>query len=140
VVLVQRTESLKLRQERLQAFLGVGKGVVGSRQVLTTKASAPFVLQVRMSKKQLHRQHASKGEVRLIDFSDDSHLALLRMWEKRMWEQRQRGYRAMGYRMGPDASDGQTSMEDVEVPGLVPSEQLFAGKVAAANVANGLGP
>jgi hypothetical protein len=57
-----------------------------------------------------------------------------------MWEKRQRGYRAMGYRVGPDASSGQAAMEDVEVPGLVPSEQLFGGRESAAGVANGLGP
>ena len=83
----------------------------------------------------LHREHASKADVRIIDFVDTGHRALLRMWEKR-----QRGYRAMGYRMGLDASDGQTSMEDVEVPRLVPSEQLFAGQEAAADMAAGLGP
>ena len=44
---------------------------------------------------------------------------------------RQRGYRAMGYRVGVDASYAQASMEDVEVPGLVPSEQFFAGQEAA---------
>jgi superfamily II DNA or RNA helicase len=83
----------------------------------------------------LHREHASKGEVRVIDFVDTGHPALLRMWEKR-----QRGYRAMGYRVGPDSSDGRASMEDVEAPGLVPSKQLFAGQEAAAGVANGSVP
>ncbi|MEO6281050.1 DEAD/DEAH box helicase [Roseateles sp.] len=43
----------------------------------------------------LHREHASKADVRIIDFVDTGHPALLRMWDKR-----QRGYRAMGYRMG----------------------------------------
>jgi superfamily II DNA or RNA helicase len=42
----------------------------------------------------LHREHAAKTDVRIIDFVDTSHPALLRMWEKR-----QRGYRAMGYRI-----------------------------------------
>jgi superfamily II DNA or RNA helicase len=42
----------------------------------------------------LHREHATKTDVRIIDFVDTSHPALLRMWEKR-----QRGYRAMGYRI-----------------------------------------
>ena len=83
----------------------------------------------------LHREHASKADVRIIDFVDTGHPALLRMWEKR-----QRGYRAMGYRVGVDASDGQASMEDVEVPGLVPFEQLFAGQEAAAGVTDGSGP
>ncbi len=83
----------------------------------------------------LHREHASKADVRIIDFVDTGHPALLRMWEKR-----QRGYRAMGYRVGVDMSDGQASLEGGEVPGLVPPQQLFAGQEAAAGVADGLGP
>lgn len=43
----------------------------------------------------LHRKHATKSDVRIFDFVDAGHPALLRMWEKR-----QRGYRAMGYRLG----------------------------------------
>lgn len=42
----------------------------------------------------LHREHATKTDVRIIDFVDTGHPALLRMWDKR-----QRGYRTMGYRM-----------------------------------------
>ena len=42
----------------------------------------------------LHREHASKTEVKIIDFVDTGHPALLRMWNKR-----RRGYRAMGYRI-----------------------------------------
>ena len=42
----------------------------------------------------LHREHANKSDVRIIDFVDTGHPALLRMWEKR-----QRGYKAMGYRL-----------------------------------------
>ena len=42
----------------------------------------------------LHREHATKTDVRIIDFVDTGHPALLRMWNKR-----QSGYRAMGYRM-----------------------------------------
>jgi len=42
----------------------------------------------------LPREHANKTDVRVIDFVDTAHAALLRMWEKR-----QRGYRAMGYRI-----------------------------------------
>ena len=42
----------------------------------------------------LHREHASKTDVRIIDIVDAGHPALLRMWERR-----QRGYRAMGYRV-----------------------------------------
>ena len=42
----------------------------------------------------LHREHATKTDVRIIDFVDTGHAALPRMWDKR-----QRGYRAMGYRV-----------------------------------------
>ncbi len=42
----------------------------------------------------LHREHASKTDVRIVDFVDSGHPVLLRMWDKR-----QRGYRAMGYRI-----------------------------------------
>jgi superfamily II DNA or RNA helicase len=47
----------------------------------------------------LHRAHASKTDVRIIDFVDTGHPALLRMWDKR-----RRGYRAMGYRVGADGN------------------------------------
>ena len=47
----------------------------------------------------LHREHASKTDVRIVDFVDTGHPALLRMWDKR-----QRGYRAMGYRIGSGVS------------------------------------
>lgn len=40
----------------------------------------------------LHREHVDKTHVRIIDFVDTGHPALLRMWDKR-----QRGYHAMGY-------------------------------------------
>lgn len=43
----------------------------------------------------LHREHANKTNVKIIDFVDTGNLTLLRMWEKR-----KRGYRAMGYRIG----------------------------------------
>jgi superfamily II DNA or RNA helicase len=46
----------------------------------------------------LHRAHATKTDVRIIDFVDTGQPALLRMWEKR-----QRGYRAMGYRVAGEA-------------------------------------
>ena len=47
----------------------------------------------------LHREHASKTDVRIIDFVDGDHPALLHMWDKR-----QRGYRAMGYRIAEQAA------------------------------------
>lgn len=42
----------------------------------------------------LHREHANKTDVRIIDFVDTGHPALLRMWDKR-----RRGYKTMGYRI-----------------------------------------
>lgn len=48
----------------------------------------------------LHREHATKTDVRIIDFVDTGHPALLRMWDKR-----QRGYRAMGYRVAEHSQE-----------------------------------
>jgi superfamily II DNA or RNA helicase len=59
----------------------------------------------------LHREHADKADVQIIDFVDTGHPALVRMWEKR-----QQGYRAMGYRMAADtcqAEATQLQLEDV---------------------------
>ena len=42
----------------------------------------------------LHREHAAKTDVRIIDVVDLGHPTL-----QRMWERRQKGYRAMGYRI-----------------------------------------
>jgi len=47
----------------------------------------------------LHREHATKTDVRILDFVDTGYPALLRMWDKR-----QRGYRAMGYRIATSTS------------------------------------
>jgi superfamily II DNA or RNA helicase len=69
----------------------------------------------------LHREHASKTEVRIIDFVDTGHPALLRMWDKR-----QRGYRMMGYRVAIEAStDNRESAGDLgrPVPASGPSMQ-----------------
>jgi len=48
----------------------------------------------------LHREQATKTDVRILDFVDTGHPALLRMWHKR-----QRGYRAMGYRIAVDVDE-----------------------------------
>lgn len=59
----------------------------------------------------LHREHADKTDVQIIDFVDTGHPALVRMWEKR-----QQGYRAIGYRMAADACQAeatQLQLEDV---------------------------
>ncbi len=66
----------------------------------------------------LHREHASKADVRIIDFVDTGHPALLRMWDKR-----QRGYRAMGYRMGVEFNGSEDDLPNAPcdqgaVPGL----------------------
>ena len=59
----------------------------------------------------LHRDHVDKSGIRIIDFVDTGHPALLRMWEKR-----QNGYRAMGYRVSDvrsrDASAKQLELEE----------------------------
>lgn len=48
----------------------------------------------------LHRDHTGKTDVRIIDFVDTGHPALLQMWSKR-----QRDYRAMGYRVSCDETE-----------------------------------
>jgi superfamily II DNA or RNA helicase len=45
----------------------------------------------------LHRAHATKTDVRILDFVDTGHPALLRMWDRRL-----QGYRAMGYRIAEE--------------------------------------
>jgi superfamily II DNA or RNA helicase len=68
---------------------------------LNGRVPSPFVLAMPVSWKgtlqqyagRLHRQHAAKTSVLIVDFVDTGHPALVRMWERR-----QRGYRAMGYR------------------------------------------
>ncbi|MNZ91543.1 hypothetical protein D3C78_1105310 [compost metagenome] len=47
----------------------------------------------------LHREHSDKADVRIIDFIDSGHPALLRMWSKR-----QAGYKAMGYEFADSPS------------------------------------
>ena len=48
----------------------------------------------------LHREHAGKTHVQIVDFVDAGHPALMRMWAKR-----QVGYRAMGYRVAAAVAD-----------------------------------
>jgi hypothetical protein len=104
LILVHRTELLRQWQERLSAFLGIEKGVVGTIGGGRRKATGRIDIAVMQSL-------SSKGEVDPLveDYGqvivDECHHvgavsfeailpALLRMWEKR-----QRGYRAMGYRI-----------------------------------------
>jgi superfamily II DNA or RNA helicase len=42
----------------------------------------------------LHREHASKIDIRIYDYVESGHPPLARMWKKR-----QKGYQAMGYRV-----------------------------------------
>ena len=44
----------------------------------------------------LHREHASKQDVRIYDYIEHDNVQLARMWEKRY-----RGYQGMGYRVRP---------------------------------------
>lgn len=59
----------------------------------------------------LHREVVGKKHVRIIDFIDAGHPALLRMWDKR-----QRGYQAMGYRI-PSADVSEQLIFDERAPG-----------------------
>lgn len=66
----------------------------------------------------LHREHAHKIRVRIIDFVDAGHPAMLRMWDKR-----QRGYHAMGYRIVADPVGGGLDLDPApEVPEVRASE------------------
>lgn len=47
----------------------------------------------------LHREHATKSDVRIYDYVDTGHPVLMRMWQRR-----QRGYRAMGYRISESST------------------------------------
>lgn len=62
----------------------------------------------------LHREHADKTLVRIIDVVDAGHPALLRMWVKR-----QRGYQAMGYRVAAHAVSDNLDF-DAALPGEAP--------------------
>ncbi len=60
----------------------------------------------------LHREHATKTDVRIIDFVDTGHPALVRMWEKR-----KSGYKAMGYRVEEHREAARASMDPGSSPG-----------------------
>ena len=62
----------------------------------------------------LHREHASKTDVRIIDFVDTGHPALLRMWVKR-----QNGYKVMGYRIAREDDLWTDAQEAVKIPRVV---------------------
>ena len=75
----------------------------------------------------LHREHADKTRVRIIDFVDTGHPALLRMWDKR-----QRGYQAMGYRV-PAAPVSDNLDFDAVAPDEVAAAITEAGMKAGGN-------
>jgi superfamily II DNA or RNA helicase len=77
----------------------------------------------------LHREHADKSDVRIIDFVDTGHPALLRMWDKR-----QRGYRAMGYRVGADSGGNAGAVPDDRDVFATTSEEHAASMVALATL------
>lgn len=60
----------------------------------------------------LHREHAYKTDVRIIDFMDTGHPALVRMWDKR-----ERGYRAMGYRIAESPQIASELKEHIQEAG-----------------------
>jgi superfamily II DNA or RNA helicase len=64
----------------------------------------------------LHREHANKASVRIIDFVDTGHPALLRMWDKR-----QRGYRAMGYSIRAGANADGALEAELPLGGALPT-------------------
>lgn len=53
----------------------------------------------------LHREQAGKARVRVIDFVDAGHPALLRMWERRRL-----GYHAMGYRIATEGGSAELDL------------------------------
>ena len=72
----------------------------------------------------LHREYATKTDVRIIDFVDTGHPVLLRMWDKR-----QRGYKAMGYRIKQShAADRVVGSGEIEREmldfGMIPSHKM----------------
>jgi superfamily II DNA or RNA helicase len=77
----------------------------------------------------LHREHADKSDVRIIDFVDTGHPALLRMWDKR-----QRGYQAMAYRVGSDSSGNAGAVPDDRDVFATTSEEHPASMVALATL------
>lgn len=68
--------------------------VLASWQALRGLASQMQSPGLHLHAGRLHREHSSKTDVRISDFVDAGHPALLRMRDKR-----QRGYRPMGYRI-----------------------------------------
>lgn len=73
----------------------------------------------------LHREHADKTRVRIIDFVNAGHPALLRMWERR-----KRGYQAMGYRIPPTGISDNPDFE-MGLPGEAGIGQRESGQQVA---------
>lgn len=94
LVLTERSEHL----DAIRAALG---GKVSPMDTLALAMPVSWKGTLQQYAGRLHREHTTKTHLRILDFIDTGHPALLRMWDKR-----QRGYRAMGYRITVDgASD-----------------------------------
>ncbi len=57
----------------------------------------------------LHREHATKADVRIYDYVELGHPLLNRMWEKRV-----RGYLAMGYKIGDQLTTISPDIQEAE--------------------------
>lgn len=66
----------------------------------------------------LHREEASKADVRIIDFIDAGHPALSRMWQS--------GYKVMGYRLVESSSAMSCSARKMAVESLPSSILSYA--------------
>jgi superfamily II DNA or RNA helicase len=94
---LQRLESLPADTPRILLATGklIGEGFDHApldTLILAMPISWKGTLQQYVGR--LHREHASKTDILVIDFIDQSHPSLLRMWNKR-----QTGYKAMGYQI-----------------------------------------
>jgi hypothetical protein len=108
VALIGKLEALPLDAPRVILATGklVGEGFdhpALDTLVLAMPVSWKGTLQQYAGR--LHREHADKADVRIIDFIDSGHPAFLRMWSKR-----QAGYKAMGYGF----ADSPSAMELLE--------------------------
>jgi hypothetical protein len=104
LVIVHRTELLKLWQTRLAMFLDVHAksiGAIGAGKFMPTG-----VIDIAVHAGRLHREHALKDGVVVHDDVDRYSPVLVRMWEKRRV-----GYQAMGYTIASAVFD--------EVPDLL---------------------
>ena len=91
------------RRRRIRPSAARHHGLGDARQSVSWKRA------LQLYTVRLHREHAGKASVQIIDFVDTGHPALLRMWDKR-----QRGYRAMSYPIRADG--GAEGTVETELP------------------------